>query len=116
MAAASTPVGERLNPGPRREPREQDREPGAAEWTSRPPPCMGSTVRFPQRYGLDSTTLLGGAASFPARGAPYRIAAAMLPPSTVRTAPVVLRARARDTNASATSLAWTSRPSRFPAM
>src|SRR5882672_2385713 len=47
---------------------------------------------------------------------PYRNAAAMLPPSTVRTAPVVLRVRARDTKASATSSAWTSRRNRFPAM
>ena len=48
--------------------------------------------------------------------APYLIAAAMLPPSTVSTAPVVLRARARSVKARATSAARTSRPSRLPRM
>jgi len=45
----------------------------------------------------------------------YRGAAALFPPSTVKTAPVVLRASARLTNASATSSARTSRPRRLPA-
>ena len=45
-----------------------------------------------------------------------RSAAAMLPPSTVTTAPVVLSANASDTKAWATSSAVTSRPSRLPAM
>lgn len=45
----------------------------------------------------------------------HRSAAAMLPPSTVRTAAVVRSARASERNARATSSAVTSWPSKFPA-
>ncbi len=75
----------------------------------------------------------GGAIGFDVRGAaregeppheqegledrpPHRRAAATLPPSTVRIAPVVARANARETNACATSPARTSRPRRLPRM
>ena len=50
------------------------------------------------------------------RGAPYRGAAAMLPPSTVVTPAVLLVANAWCRNACATSSAVTSTPSRLPDM
>jgi hypothetical protein len=50
------------------------------------------------------------------RPIPHRRAAAMLPPSTVVTSPVVLSSSAWCRNACATSSAVTSRPSRLPAM
>jgi len=50
------------------------------------------------------------------RATNYRKAAAMFPPSTVSTAPVVLGALASATKHCATSSAVTSRPSRLPPM